>query len=128
MHISEWGCGHGGKGLQPEHADLISDVVPSAGGLKLFSQQPVKFFPHLNDTASHRLDVQSPLLEQLRVVQDQSDEPCAMSRGVADLTSSKDGELTADPIRNLGRGRDDVKGADTFTVQTGILGETLADQ
>lgn len=116
------------EGFLPEHANLIDDVVPSARSLQFFSQQPVKFFPHLDDTTSHGLDIPFPLLEQLGVVQDQSDQSRAMSWGVTDLASSEDGKLAADFVRDFGRRRDDVKGTDTFTVQTGVLGETLADQ
>lgn len=118
----------GGEGLLPEHANLIDDMVPSAGGLELLSQQPVKFLPHLDNAAGHRLDILLPLLEQLGVVQNQSDQSRAMSWGIADLASTEDGELTADLIRNFGRRRDDVKGANTFAVQTSVLGEALADQ
>jgi len=51
-----------------------------------------------------------------------------VSWGVADLASRKDGKLTSDPIRDRRGGRDDVQGTDTFTVQTSVLGEALADQ
>jgi len=51
-----------------------------------------------------------------------------MGRGVTNLATRQDGELAADPVRDLGRGRDYVQGTDTFTVQTSVLGETLADQ
>ena len=114
--------------FSPEHADLIKNVVPSAGSLKLHGQQPVKFFPHLDDTTSHCLDILLPLLKQLGVVQDQRDQSRAVSWGVTDLASSEDGKLTADLIRDHRRGRDDVQGTDAFAVQTGVLGETLADQ
>ena len=117
----------GEEGLSPEHAYLVNDVVPSARSLKLLSQQPVKFIPHLDDTASHSLDIFLPLLEQLGVVQDQSDQPCPVGWRVANLASLENGELTSDPVRDFGRGSDDVQGTDTFTVQTGVLGETLAD-
>ena len=103
-------------------------MVPSTGGLELLSQQPVKFFPHLDDTTSHRLDIQFPLLEQFGVVQDQRDQSRAMGWGVADLAASEDGELTVDLVRDLGGRCDDVKGTNAFAIQTGVLGETLADQ
>jgi len=51
-----------------------------------------------------------------------------MSWRITDLTSSEDGKLTPDLVRDFGRRRDNVEGTDTFTVQTGVLGETLADQ
>jgi len=111
-----------------EHADLINDVVPSTRSLKLLGQQLVKFLPHLDDTISHRLDILFPLLKQLGSVQDQSDQPRAVSWGIADLASSEDGKLTTDFICDHRGGRDDVEGANTFTVQTSVLGETLADQ
>jgi len=51
-----------------------------------------------------------------------------MSWRVTDLTSSEDGKLTPDLVRDFGRRRDNVEGTDAFTVQTGVLSETLADQ
>ena len=51
-----------------------------------------------------------------------------MRRGITDFASSEDGKLTADAIHGRGGGCDDVQGADTFAVQTSVLGETLADQ
>jgi len=129
MRIDKQGAvGVGQEGFLPEHANLINDVVPSSGSLELLGQQPVKFFPHVDDTTGHRLDILLPLLEQLGVVQDQSDQSRAMSWGVTDLASSEDRELTADLIRDFGRRRDDVEGTDTFAVQTGVLGKTLTDQ
>ena len=117
MRIDKQGAvGVGQEGFLPEHANLINDVVPSSGSLELLGQQPVKFFPHLDDTAGHRLDILFPLLEQLGVVQDQSDQSRAMSWGITDLASSEDRELTADLIRDLGRRGDDVEGADAFAV------------
>ena len=117
-----------GRKHRPEHANLINDMVPSAGGVELFGQQSIKLFPHVDDTTGHGLDIEFPLLEELGVVQDQSDQSRAMSGGVTDLASAEDGELTADLVRGFRRGREDVKGTDTFTVQTCVLGETLADQ
>ena len=75
----------GREGLLPEHADLINDVVPIARGLKLLGQQPIELFPHLDDTTGHHLDIPFPFLEEYGVVQDQSNQPRAMSWGVADL-------------------------------------------
>jgi len=62
--------GLGQQAFSPEHANLINDVVPGAGSLQLLGQQPVKLFPHLDDTTGHRLDILFPLLEQLGGVQD----------------------------------------------------------
>lgn len=84
--------------------------------------------PHLDDTTGHGLDIHLPLLEQLGVVEDQGDQSGAMSWGVTDLASGEDGELTTDPIRSFCGESYDVESADSFAVQTGVLGETLADQ
>lgn len=118
----------GQEGFSPEHANLINDVIPSAGSLELLCEQPVELFPHLDDTTGHRLDIYFPLLEQLGGVQDQRDQSRAMSWGVTDFAAREDGELTAGPVRDLGRGGNYVQGADAFTVQTSVLGETLTDQ
>ena len=55
----------------PEHPDLVHNVVPVPGRLELLRQQPVQLLAHLDDAPRHRLDISLPLLEQLRVVQDE---------------------------------------------------------
>ena len=55
----------------PEHPNLLRDVVPRARRLQLLREQPVQLLPHGDNPMRHRLDVPLPILEQLRIIQDQ---------------------------------------------------------
>jgi hypothetical protein len=52
-------------------------------------------------------------------------ETSSMGRRVTDLTTLENRQLTLDPLSSFLRRSDDVQSTNTFTVQAGILGETL---
>lgn len=134
----------------PEHANLIDNVIPITRRLELVRQEPVQLLTHLNDSPSHSLDVAFPLIEQLRVIEDQrhlyavnenerrrikhdnancdagTHNTSAVCRRVAYFAPRKDGQLALDTRRSLFCRRHDVEGTYTLTVETSVFGEALS--
>ena len=57
--------------------------------------------------------------------QDGTHDMSSVSGRVRNLASLQDGQLGLDPLGLFGIGRDDVQRADTFVVQSGVLGKRL---
>lgn len=47
----------------PEHPNLIHNMIPVSRSVQLFREKTEQFFPHVNDPASHGLDITSPFVE-----------------------------------------------------------------
>jgi hypothetical protein len=53
---------------EPEHPDLLDDVIPFARGLQLVGENIVQLLAHGDDPMCHRLDVLLPVFKELGVV------------------------------------------------------------
>lgn len=111
-----------------KHADLLEDVIPVAWCLELLCEQIEEALTHGDDAACHFLDVLLPLGEERWIREDHLDHTSAKGWRVGDFGSLNGGELGEDGCVLLGSCRDDVERTDTLTVQTSVLGETLADE
>jgi len=78
-----------GQASKAEHADLVCDVVPLAGGSKLL-ELGAESLAHLDDTARHGAEVLLPLGEQGRIIKNDGGDAGAVDGWVADLGALQD--------------------------------------
>lgn len=77
-----------------EHADLPLDVRPVSGGVVLVLQEVVQGFSHGDDSVSHALDFELPVLVELGGVEDLSRKTCAAGGNCQPRFSTKRMRLT----------------------------------
>lgn len=81
---------------------------------------------HLDDAASHALDLTEPLLVKSRVVHDGGGDAGTVNGGVGVEGTNEDLDLRIDTLLLLGILANEGESTDTLTVETHVLGETLA--
>lgn len=81
---------------------------------------------HLNDTVSHALDLTQPLLVQGGVVHDGRGDTGSVDRGVRVEGTDENLDLGVHALLLLGRLADKGESTNTLTIETHVLGETLA--
>lgn len=127
-----------------EHADLLLDVRPVSGSLVLVLQKFVESFSHGDDSVGHALDLDLPVLVEFRRVEDLSGEtgstvrdederksPASrkwdlLNRRVRVHRPDQNLELTVDSSLFVLVGANQTESANSFTIETHVLGETLA--
>lgn len=127
-----------------EHADLLLDMRPVSGSLVLVLQEIVESFSHGDDSVGHALDLDLPVLVEFGRVENLSGETGSAVRGEGERKSKKgrkrdlldgrvrvhrpdqDLELTVDSSLFVLVGANQTERANSFTVETHVLGETLA--
>lgn len=57
-----------GERNEPEHPNLLNDVIPLSRGLQLVGEDIIELLAHGDDPVSHRLDVPLPIFKELGVV------------------------------------------------------------
>jgi hypothetical protein len=122
------------KGNQPSQlTDLLRNVRPIPWRPQRL-QLPLKRLPHLDDPPRHCLNVLLPLVKQsslLLVVEYKRNNTGSPGGWRRDLGSLEDGELGFDFIVRRRRGGDKVECANSFGVETGVLGgwqKTMAER
>lgn len=81
---------------------------------------------HLDDAASHALDLTEPLLVKSRVVHDGGGDAGTVNGRVGVEGTNEDLDLRIDTLLLLGVLANEGESTDTLTVETHVLGETLA--
>lgn len=100
----------------------VGPVVLAAELLKVGAEKSA----HLNDAASHALDLTEPLLVKSRVIHNGGGDTGAVDGRVGVEGTNEDLDLRIDTLLLLGVLANEGESTDTLAVQTHVLGETLA--
>lgn len=92
------------------------------------SEEIIELLTHADDTGGHSLDLGLPFLVQTVVAQDSVGNSSTMERRVRVHGSNNDLQLTVNAGAFFGVSGDKGEGADTFSIETHVLGEGLRER
>lgn len=110
-----------------EHADLRSDVLPVTGRLAS-DESVIECLAHGDDAARHNTEGLAPLIEELGVLENGSDDERSVLGRVGEGSADEEVELRVYRSSGLGVVHEHVKGTSALTVKSKVFGERLSNE